>query len=708
MRIQYFLPLCAVLLLASVPDEGQWLPQQIRQMDWAKLRDRGMVLSKDEFWHPEKGGVLTAAVQINGCTASFVTDKGLMITNHHCGFGAVSALSSVEHNYLRDGYTAKTRKEEMPAPGVSAFIVRKIEDVTAAVKAAQDKAKTDTDRARITSQVIKQLVAKGEKQPNTKCHVASFFEGREYHMYYRTQLKDIRLCYAPPRAVGEFGGDVDNWEWPRHTGDFCFFRAYVAPDGSPRGHHEDNVPFKPEHYLRVSREGVQEDDLVVIMGYPGRTERYLTSEAVKDREGFYYPKRLDILTRIIDVMREVSKRDAATELRYVSGIKSLANVEKNAAGMVWGLARNGVVARKMKEEAEFTSWVDGDKGRQEKFGAILRQLKDMDIVARQTQEKDLILSLATSPRITPFLRGLVDLVNTARRLPGGDVPAALAKRFSNPALMRDFEDVQKPIMKILLDEARNLPEEQQLAGSEVLEPHTDTTIEVVLQGIVRASAMHDPKAWLELLAGGRKAVAESQDPLVILARGLLEEAIARGARQTEVQGRNIVVGQQWIDAQQQWRGATFYPDANSTMRASIATVKSYKPRDGVKNTPHTTVAGILRKETGKAPFASPKALIAAAEKRKESHFYDWRIGDVPVCFLADGDTTGGNSGSPVINGRGEFVGINFDRVYENVSGDYGWNAKRSRNISVDVRYILWIMEQVQPAHHLLREMRVLD
>ncbi|MEY2742522.1 MAG: hypothetical protein RIS21_890, partial [Planctomycetota bacterium] len=267
----------AILLstFVSLPgpvDEGQWLPSQVRSMDWDKLAARGMTVSKDDFWHPERGGVLTAAVQLSGCSASFVSADGLVVTNHHCAFDAVQKVSTVEKNFVRDGFVAADRGEELPAPGVEVNIVRRIENVTEKIHAAMKGAKDDAERAAKVTAEIARLVAEGEKEPDTTCTVASFLDGKEFHLYFRTRLRDVRLVYVPPRSIGEYGGEDDNWEWPRHTGDFTFLRAYAAPDGSPRAYSKDNVPFKPKHWLKVAKDGVDDGDLAIVMGYPGRTE----------------------------------------------------------------------------------------------------------------------------------------------------------------------------------------------------------------------------------------------------------------------------------------------------------------------------------------------------------------------------------------------------------------------------------------------------
>ena len=707
MKTQPILLALSFLCLANPVDEGQWLPQQVLAMDWDDLRRRGMKLTRDEFWHPQKGGVLTAAVQINGCSASFVSPNGLVVTNHHCGFGAVNALSTVERNYVDDGFVATTNEDELSAPGMQVYVVRRIEDVTEKIHAAQDAAGTDLERFQQTQRTIRRLVGEGEREPNTKCSISSFLEGQQYYLYYRTRIRDVRLVYAPPRSIGEFGGDVDNWEWPRHTGDFTFFRAYVAPDGTPRAYSKDNVPYAPKHYLRVSKDGVQADDLVLILGYPGRTERYLTASAVADRQGFFYPRRYTLFTETIRILEAAGETDPKLRLRLQSLIKSLANVQKNALGMVKGLARNGVVAAKQAEQQAFDSWLAGDEQRREKFGSALSDAEELAAEARKTQEKDLLLGLLLSRGLNPAAASLVSAAASLPKDPESEVPGSILKALAQSSIDANLETIGKPMLRMLLQAARELPADQALAGTEWLrDAPADQTSEALLDAALAKTKMLSKQGRVGLFRRGVASVKNSDDPLVILARGLAQEAVAKGRRDAVRDGRQLVVGRRWIAAQQAWRGKSFYPDANSTLRVSVASIKGYAPYDGARYTPFTTVQGLLDKETGEVPFANPEQLLAAALKRIRSRFYDSHIGDVPVCFLSDGDTTGGNSGSPVINGRGELVGLNFDRVFENVSGDYGWRPERSRNISVDIRYVLWCLESVIPAPRLLDEMGV--
>ena len=684
--------LAAVTLL---PDEGQWLPTQVRNMDWAALKARGMEMTKDEFWHPEKGGVLSATVQINGCTASFVSKDGLMVTNHHCGFGAVSALSTPESNHLRDGFTAAARGEELPAPGMVATVLKRIENVTDKVHEAQAAATTDLDRWRVTQQAIARMVAEGERsEPNTKCSVASFLEGKEYHLYFRTQIRDVRLVYAPPRAVGEFGGDVDNWEWPRHTGDFTFFRAYVAPDGSVRDHDKDNVPFQPEHFLKTATAPIQEGDLAIIMGYPGSTQRYKTSGGVATQEGYVFPARPRVLTKAIDVLAQAGATSEEMALQVVSGKKRLANIQKNAAGMIFGLKNNAVVARKLREEAQLTEASPDNK-------ALL------EMMLADAEQEAAVIEKDTNMWFVAVLRDNIALFDmlmqaTGAVAGGGKISQRGLAMISGTDIEADLELIQRPMMRVLFEEWSKVSAAQRLAGTEILGDGG----QAVLDTVFATTQMFDGAKRADLFGAGRDALMASEDPLIVLARGIHGEYQQWLQRRKTRDGRKLDVGRRWIAAQEAFRGTSFYPDANSTLRVSIAEVKSYEPRDGVLYKPQTTVAGLLQKETGEAPFNNPAQLLAVAENRMQSRWVVPHLGDVPVCFLTNGDTTGGNSGSPVVNGRGELIGLNFDRVFENVAGDFGWNPDRSRNVVCDFRYVLWVMEEVQPAPHLLAELGV--
>jgi hypothetical protein len=610
-------------------DEGQWLPEQIRHLDFTALKARGLELGADEIWNGEEG-LLTAAAQINGCSSSFVSEQGLIVTNHHCGFAAISAASTVEQNLLENGFVSRQKSEEIPAPGYSVSFVRGMDDVTAEIRVAAERAGDDPAARWRAVQAERRRLEEEVNGTFESAIVVSYFEGRIWRRIRRTVLRDVRLVYAPPRDVGEFGGETDNWIWPRHTGDFCFFRAYVAPDGSPAEFSDANVPYEPTRWLEVSTEGVEEEDLVMVLGYPGRTNRYATALAVEAAESYTYPMRSRVFTEIIGIYERDAAGDPAKELQHATAIKSLANVKKNADGQVWGLARNAVVERKNREETEFRAWVAADQARARRFGTVLDDLIEIDRLEVARIEHDFMLSQ---------LLGLAAVRNGAA------------------------EGAELAIAQFVTGLAAELPEGQRVAGFD------------------------------------RWAAANNRDGWKGLAEELKEEGEELRTFRDAQSGRRMEVGALWIEAQELWRGKRFYPDANSTLRLSVASVRGYEPRDGIQHLPFTTVDGMMQKHIGAGEFDVPDAVLAAVER-------DPAVRKLRVCFLSDADTTGGNSGSPVVDGQGRLVGLNFDRVFENVAGDFGWNPERSRNICVDIRYVLWLMREVWPAPALLAEMKV--
>lgn len=646
-RLLSWLPLGAALTMAIAfapysirADEGQWLPEQLKGLDFTALKERGLELSADEIWDGEQG-LLSAAVNLNGCSASFVSENGLVVTNHHCGFGAINRASTVEQNYLADGFVSTSFEEEIPSSGMQVSYVTGYDDVTEAIHAAAKAAGDDpAEQYRAVQQKRRELEREAESE-FSEARVVPYFDGRIWRRIHRVVLRDVRLVYAPPRMVGEYGGETDNWMWPRHTGDFAFFRAYVSPDGKPATYSEENVPYSPPRHLEVSEEGAAADSFVMILGYPGRTQRYLTSTAVAVRQEFFYPARLELYATMIAELQQAAARDEETALRLASTIKSLSNVEKNARGMIFGLDRNQVVAKKEREEAEFQAWVDADDARHRKYGDVLARLIELDEAEAARMGRDFVLDNMRRART----------LSRARRMMNEE------DADGSGLLLED-----DPAREVLFRIAESLPENGRLAPFD---------------------------AWME----------EGGGDLVALMRALQPEYAAQRVFRDRQAGLRQEIGALWIEAQEMWRGQQFYPDANSTLRVSTASVKAYSPRDGVLHTPLTTVRGMLAKHTGEGEFDAPDEIFEAVAA-------DPSALDIPVCFLADGDTTGGNSGSPVVDGKGRLVGLNFDRVFENVAGDFGWNESRSRNISVDIRYVLWLMREVWPAPRLLEEMGV--
>lgn len=688
-------------LLASVPaaqaDEGQWTPDQIGKLDADMLRKKGLQLKAEELWDEKGGGVMRAAVNLSGCSASFISAKGLVITNNHCAVSAIQSQSTEKNNYLRDGFLAKDQKSEIEAKGKTVRVLDEITDVTEKVLAAAKGASDDTARAKAVSKVRKELVkACEEKDPARRCNVAEFYNGSLYRLFAYTELRDLRIVYAPPRSVGNYGGEIDNWMWPRHAGDFTVFRAYVSPEGKPADYAEANVPYEPKTHLKVSGNGVKPGDFVAILGYPGRTNRYLPAAEVQRYLEQVFPARIEIYGEWIDILEKLGAEDESIRIKVASKLRSMANRHKNARGMVDGITRMKLLDRRKDEETKL----------REKDGAaeILDGLSGLSAKERATFRRDFLLSsFGYGPRTLSLA---LDLVRRAKEKQKPDLERVSSHMDRNDARMwkaqerkiRDYDPtVELALMTSFLEHLQKLEGEQAVPAVAGLRPDR----------LVKGTKLTD-KATVEALwkAADPAAIEASRDPMIVLARGLVESIEAMEAEERKVRGQMLTLGPRYFKLLEEVRTGPVYPDANSTLRFSYATVQGYSPRDGLTATPQTTLAGLVDKHTGEEPFDVPARILEAAGKPRGSYWVDPGMGDVPINFLSNGDTTGGNSGSPVINGKGELVGLNFDRVWENIAGDFGYNIPRSRNVSVDIRYLLWMLDKVEDAGWLLDELEL--
>ncbi len=719
--------LAALLLTASsaltplLADEGEWPPDQLARFDratWDGLRTRGLGLGPEQLWDGKGGGLLTATVQIAGCSAGFVSPEGLIATNHHCAFDAIQLASTPERNFLRDGFVARSRGEEVPARGGASrvLIPMSIVDVTDRVRGPgtpYSKATTDLGRFESVERARKEIVAECEKEPARRCQVASFFDGLSFKLMTQLELKDVRLVYAPPRAVGEYGGEDDNFRFPRHTGDFSILRAYVGPDGKPAPHAKENVPYRPATWLKVSTSGVAPGDLVMVMGYPGLTRRFLTPSEVRRHEDWGFPSRARTYASMIAMLDDEARKDPAVGLRVASWTKSLANRETNARGQIEGLRRNAVASR---ADVEATA-----------LAAFLTTPAAPAGAAAALAEMEAVLS---KDRPTQEARFLLDEIASAESLLGASLTAVRwADERQKPDLERDAGFQERD-----LERARNRAKDfsrsyapaaarrvlAYLISRTVASTGTSPALEAAfgakssadsverkLVEMDASSRMGGEESRLASLAASLGALRTSEDPYVRLALSLHTELTSLRRAGKELSGALLRLRPVYLSALQAFRaskGRALYPDANGTLRVSFAEVMGYSPREAITVSPRTSIEGLLEKETGSEPFASPARVLDAVRKRSHGPWADKGLGTVPICFLANGDTTGGNSGSPAVNGRGELVGLNFDRVWENVAGDFGWNADRSRNVMVDVRYPLWLIDRVDGASALLKEL----
>jgi hypothetical protein len=698
--------LFAVLVLASLAigmraeaDEGQWMPRQIALFDADELARKGLELAPRELYDPAGGGLLEAVVNLGGCSAGFVSADGLIATNHHCAMGAIQAASSVEHDYLREGFLATTRDAEIVAKDEDVEIVQRITDVTAKVREVADREQDPAARALAVERLGKELVRECEAAaPARRCRLAEFYAGAEFQLVDSLVLRDVRLVYAPPEAIGNFGGEVDNWMWPRHTGDFTLLRAYVGPGGESTEHDAANVPYRPKRFLPVGAEGVQPGDFVAVLGFPGVTQRYQSSAEVARQIDQVLPARAELYGEWIALLEAAGARDEAVRIKVAAKQRGLANREKNARGMLDGLAKNGTLARREREDEALRSWAAAQKD--PRYAAALDRLAELSAIKREAFARDFLLDNAG--RGANALALALDVVRRARERGKPDlerVPAYMDRDAeqlwsTQQRRIRDFDrSVDRELLASWLERTAALPEGQRIVADADALLRTKLVDEAVAERLWQAD-------WA--------TIERERDPLIAFARALVPELEASEQREHAHKGAMLELGPRWFEMLDAVRTGPVYPDANGTLRVSFATVKGYAPREGLIATPQTTVTGLVAKHTGKAPFDVPQAVRDAAPRAKATFWADPLLGDVPVAMLADGDTTGGNSGSPVIDGRGRWIGLNFDRVWENIAGDYGWSPERSRNVIVDVRYLLWNLDEVVHAQALLDELGVAE
>jgi len=694
-------------------DEGQWQPWQLTQLK-SELKRAGITIPAarlaDLSRHP-----MSAIVALPGCSASFVSPDGLVVTNHHCAYGAVQRNASSEHNYIVNGFLARTRAEELAGgPNTLVYVTDKVENVSERVLKGLGPALSGKERHEQVEARIKALVAECEADKSYRCSVPAFHRGLEYYRIRQMMIRDVRLVYAPADSVGNFGGDVDNFEFPRQAGDFAFLRAYVGKDGRPADPSPDNVPYKSKDFLTVSSVGLKPGDGILLAGYPGRTSRYKLPAEIRFARDVDYPAKVASITADLSVIAAATMGNPDYGVRYASVSKSLNNVLKKTQGLLDGFARKDIAAVKDVQDAEFRAWYR-QHGQQlgEQAGSAKTLMADLDAA--------IAADMATTQLETAWLEAThSDLLKSARTL----YRLALERQKPDAQRAPGFQERDLAFIKARLsrleqsfvpsvDAARwqaglvrysKVDPKLRPQGLDALLPAP-----TALQPLYKSTELADTNKRLAWIGKDAEAFRKSNDAFIILAVRLQDVAQALEERRKEVDGNLERVIPQTMAAVIAWKksqGKPVYPDANSTLRVSYGTVAAYSPRDAIVKGPFSTVQGILEKNTGQAPFNAPVNLLQAIRDKRWGVFKDARLGTVPVDFLSSADTTGGNSGSPVMNGQGELVGLNFDSTYESITKDWYYDPAITRAIHVDIRYMLWVMKEVDHADNLLKEMTI--
>ena len=689
-------------------DEGQWQPYQLPQLK-SELKRIGIVIPAERLAdlsrHP-----MSAIVSLGGCSAAFVSDAGLIVTNHHCAYGAVQRNSTPEHNYITQGYLAKNRGEELAGgPNTLVYLTDKVENVSARVLRELRPDMTGRARHDAVEARVKALIAECESDKMYRCSVPAFHRGLEYYRIRQIMLRDVRLVYAPSDRIGNFGGDVDNFEWPRHTGDFSFLRAYVGKDGRPADPSPDNVPYRSKDFLTVSAAGIENGDPILLAGYPGRTSRYKLPAEIRFARDADFPLRVAEMQADLAVIASASAGDPAATVRYASVAKSINNGLKKTRGLLDGFARKDIAAIKDVQDAAFRAWFASHQP----ANVAPTLLADLDAVIgadMALDREEFAWSVAINSDLLKSARTLNRLARE-RRKPDAERESGFQERdlsFIKARLTRleqsyagkvDAARFAAGLRRYAALDAKSHP-----PGLDALLPTPDAVPE-----LYRQSQLADTASRLAWLSRDAAAVDRSDDAFLRLAVKLSAVGMALEDRRKEVDGNLERVIPQYMQALIAWKtaqGKPVYADANSTLRVTFGTVAPYSPRDGISKGPFTTVEGIVEKSTGKSPFVSPPALLEAIKAKRYGRFRDPVLGTVPVDFLSSADTTGGNSGSAVMNKYGELVGLNFDSTYESVTKDWYFDRDITRAIHLDIRYMLWVMQEVDHADNVLKELTI--
>ncbi|MDX2444858.1 MAG: S46 family peptidase [Bacteroidales bacterium] len=702
-----------VFNLSLRADEGMWLLPLLEKLNMGKMTELGLELTAEEIYSINQSSLKDAIVIFGGgCTGEIVSDQGLLLTNHHCGYGRIQAHSTTEHNYLRDGFWAMSKEDELANPGLGVVFLVRIEDVSERVNTELNENMSEKERSQKAREVGGLIQKEATDGNHYTARVQSFFGGNNYYLLVYESYKDVRLVGAPPSSIGKYGHDTDNWEWPRHTGDFSVFRVYMSPDGKPAEYSEENIPLKPKHFLPVSNKGIKKDDFAMILGYPGGTQRYMTSYGIEEVLTITHPNRIKIRGLRQDILLEDMLADEKVRIQYASKFSGSSNYWKFSIGQSQGLERLNVKESKQKTEQQFTDWVNAGSQRKEKYGETLDLIKNSIDGRKEYTNATQYYSecLLRGSEIISFASRTTRLHKALEEENEENIQKAVASlKNSGPRFFKDYNaptdrKVVKAMMKLF---AEDVPLQYQ--------PEIFNTIRTKYKGdyskfvdkMFDKSIFDNETAFNAFLENPSLKVLD-KDLAYQVATSTYEKYMELRKKSSEF-GENLGKGRRLFIAGLREMDPTIvaYPDANFTMRLSYGSVNGYDPRDAVHYKYFTELKGVMEKEDpDNFEFEVDPKLKDLYNEKDYGPYGDGNI--MPVCFLTNNDITGGNSGSPVINGKGELLGLAFDGNWEAMSGDIAFEPDLQRTIVVDIRYVLFIMDKLAGAKHLVDEMQVMD
>lgn len=696
------------------PEEGMYPLSEISKIDMKKA---GLKIDQSQVYNPNGLSLVDALVNVGGCTGSFVSNSGLIITNHHCAFESVQLASTPEKDYLTNGFVAKNYEEEIPAKNLTCKITDSYEDVSAKILESVKDVVDPSERInKINSKIAEIIKLEEAKDKTIKAEISEMFIGRTYVLFRYKIIKDVRLVYVPMRAIGEFGGEGDNWVWPRHTGDFSFMRAYVAKDGTAANYSKDNVPYQPKKFLQVNPNGANEGDFVFILGYPGRTFRNYPAKYIEYQEKFQLPYMSSLYEWQNKQMEETSV-NKELELKQASRIKRKANVLKNYKGKIKGLRNIELVQQKYDQEKDLQKFIESDAALNAKYGSMLKNIDMVYTEVFSDAKKFLVLDqfIPSSNALSAanIMQGLRKKIASAKPEEQeklfADSKAGIKKQLENQYDTYVIE-TEKRLLKRAIMDGLQLPGAEQFNVIPKFklekQKNLDLAVSKYVDMLFSKSMFIMPSVVTAVLDMPLKDFMKIKDPMFDLAINASVEVDKMNAIRKERNGKLNKLLADYVDVSILFKKTNFIPDANSTLRLTYGHVKGYTPIDATYMKPTTTLTGLIEKGQNSGEYYLPNFI---RELYKNKDFGRWTTKDkkdVPIAFLYDMDTTGGNSGSPILDENGNLVGVNFDRSYEATINDFAWNELYSRSIGCDIRYVLWVAQKVDHAEHIIKELGV--
>ena len=699
--------LLLVLFQTQAQQGGMLIPSLLNGMNESEMKNLGMKMTAKDIYDVNKASLKDAVPQFDGgCTAEMISAKGLLLTNHHCGFDAIQNLSSIEHDYLTDGFWAYKMEEELPAKDVDVMFIVSINDVSKQVLEGTESILVETDRQKKIQENITKLTATFKKESWQENKVRTFYEGNQYILFVTETFTDVRLVGTPPSSIGKFGNDTDNWVWPRHTGDFSMFRIYADTNNRPAKYSKDNKPYVPKHFLPISLDGIKENDFTLVMGFPGRTQEYLPSSAIKQIQDDTNPARIEIRDNALKVLDGFMRKDNAIKIQYASKYAGIANAWKKWIGETQGLKKSNAVNKKLNEEKIFQNKVEAGKYGEyqnllSEFAKNYNEIKDYslardyytEIVLRHTE----LLSTANK------LYQLEQILTTKGEQSFTDRKNNLVNGMSD--FYKNFNaNVDEKVFEKLIDLYANKSPKQFLPNNLI-----NSNATTLASDIYKNSKLTTLEGFKSLLSGDSKTVISNlnADKGYLFLKEITDHYIKNIAtKYDEINLKNSTLQRTYMKAQLEInKGARIFPDANSTLRVTYGKVKGFAPKDGIIYDQATYLNGVIEKFVpGDYEFDVPKKLLELYNSKDYGQYGE--NGKMPVCFIGTNHTTGGNSGSPAVDANGNLIGLNFDRVWEGTMSDINYDPAICRNIMVDARYILFIVDKFAGAKNIIDELKL--